>query len=92
MTRTQPSNPVSGKPAEGDSKQDVIITWEAGLMRTIQDLTGPPCHWYEMDGEGGKLNIAGNRLIVRQSRKGHEQVVAVLEQLEMAADDAAEEQ
>ena len=73
-------------------QQDAVITWEAGLMQTIQDLTAPPCHWYEIDGEGGKLTIAGNRLIVRQSRKGHEQVVAVLEQLEMAADDAAEEQ
>ena len=34
----------------------------------------------------GKMSIAGNRLIVRQSRRGHEQVVAVLEQLDMAAE------
>ena len=68
------------------------ISQEAGLIQTIQDLTLSSCHWFEIDGEGGKLSIARNRLIVRQSRKGHEQVVAVLEQLEMAADDAAEEQ
>ena len=92
LTKTQSSHPEPQKPAEDGSKPGVVITWESGLIQTIQDLTGPPCHWIELDGEGGKLSIAGNRLIVRQSRKGHEQVVAVLEQLEMAADDAAEEQ
>ena len=92
VTKTQSSNPEPRKPEEDGSKQDVIITWEAGLIQTIQDLTGPPCRWFDIDGEGGKLSIAGNRLIVRQSRKGHQQVMAVLEQLEMAADDAAEEQ
>ena len=87
--KTRPSKPQPEKSEVEQVKQDVIITWEAGLIRTIQDLTAPPCRWFEIDGEGGKLSIAGNRLIVRQSRKGHEQVVAVLEQLEMAADDAA---
>jgi len=37
------------------------------------------------------MNVAGNRLLVRQTRTGHEQVVAVLEQLEMAAEDIAAE-
>ena len=90
--KTRPSKPQPEESMTQQAKQEAVITWEAGLIRTIQDLTGPPCHWFEIDGEGGKLSIAGNRLIVRQSRKGHEQVVAVLEQLEMAADDAAEEQ
>ena len=92
VTTTQPSNPEPRKPNDDGSKREGIITWEAGLIQTIQDLTGPPCHWFDIDGDGGKLSIAGNRLIVRQSRKGHQQVMAVLEQLEMAADDAAEEQ
>ena len=92
VTKRQSSHPEPRKPEEDESRQEVIITWEAGLIRTMQDLTGPPCRWFEIDGEGGKLSIAGNRLIVRQSRKGHEQVVAVLEQLEMAAEDGAEEQ
>lgn len=91
VTRTQSSHPAPRTPAEDGSGQGVVISWESGLIQTVQDLTGPPCHWIETDGEGGRMSVAGNRLIVRQSRKGHEQVVAVLEQLEMAADDAAEE-
>ncbi len=90
--KTRPSKPQPEKSEVEQVKQDVIITWESGLIRTIQDLTGSPCRWFDVDGEGGRMSIAGNRLIVRQSRKGHEQVVAVLEQLELAADDAAEEQ
>lgn len=68
------------------------VSWETGLMATIVDLTSPPCQWYDVNGEGGKLSVAGNRLIVRQSRKGHEQVVAVLEQLELATEDVTNEQ
>ncbi|MEJ7590265.1 MAG: hypothetical protein WKF77_01835 [Planctomycetaceae bacterium] len=90
--KTQPSKPQPEESESAHAKQESVITWEAGLIQTIQDLTAPPCRWFDIDGEGGELSIAGNRLLVRQSRKGHEQVVAVLEQLEMAADDAAEEQ
>jgi len=89
--KTLPSKPQHDESESANKKQVSVITWEAGLLQTIQEMTGPPCHWFDIDGEGGRLTIAGNRLIVRQSRKGHEQVVAVLEQLEMAADDAAEE-
>jgi hypothetical protein len=90
--KTLPSKPQPDVAESANAKQESVITWEAGLLQTIQEMTGPPCRWHDMDGEGGRLTIAGNRLIVRQSRNGHEQVVAVLEQLEMAADDAAEEQ
>jgi len=89
--KTLPSKPQPDESESANKKQVSVITWEAGLLQTIQEMTGPPCRWFDNDGEGGRLTIAGNRLIVRQSRKGHEQVVAVLEQLEMAADDAAEE-
>ncbi len=61
-------------------------TWDNALIDTIQLMTQPVCHWYNLDGEGGRLFVAGNRLVVRQSRKGHEQVVLVLEQLKMASD------
>lgn len=90
--KTLPSKPQPDVAESANAKQESVITWEAGLLQTIQEMTGPPCRWHDMDGEGGRLTIAGNRLIVRQSRNGHEQVVAVLEQLELAADDAAEEQ
>lgn len=91
LQKTSPSKPDTHKSKTDDTDQQIIVTWEAGLMQTIQDMTGPPIVWYEIDGEGGKMSVAGNRLLVRQSRKGHEQVVAVLEQLEMAAEDAAAE-
>jgi len=98
-TPTEPQNkttqPSKQEPEESNavpSKKEFVISWEGALMSTIMDMTAPPCHWFDLDGEGGRMSIAGNRLIVRQSRKGHEQVVAVLEQLEMAAEDAAEEE
>lgn len=87
--KTGPSKPQTRTSGSEQPEQDAVMTWEEGLLRTIQDLTAPPCLWFEFDGEGGKMSIAGNRLIVRQSRKGHEQVVAVLEQLELAAEDIA---
>ena len=61
-------------------------------MQTILKMSGRQCHWYDIDGEGGSMKIAGRRLIVRQSRSGHEQVVAVLEQLELAAEDMVEDE
>ena len=70
-----------------EARQPQVITWEAGLMSTVKDMSSPSCRWYDMDGENGKMGVASHRLLVRQSRKGHEQVVEVLEQLEMAADD-----
>lgn len=91
--RTKKSGPSKKQANESDpdlQKQEAILTWEAGLLQTVQDLSSPQCQWFDVDGQGGRLSIAGNRLIVRQNRKGHEQVVAVLEQLEMAADDIVE--
>jgi hypothetical protein len=91
-TKTQPSKPKAEvTQTEGPADEIPVITWESGLLQTIQEMTSPPCRWHDMDGEGGKMSIAGNRLIVRQSRNGHEQVVAVLEQLELAAEDVASE-
>ena len=89
---TVPSKPEPQKSHVESSNKESIVQWEDGLINTIMDMTSPQCHWFDVDGEGGRMSVAGNRLIVRQSRKGHEQVVAVLEQLEMAADDAAEEE
>jgi len=69
-----------------------MVSWESHIMQAIQDFTMPRARWFRVDGEGGHFNIAGNRLIVLQSRRGHEQVVDVLEQLELAAEDATNEQ
>ncbi len=91
LEKTLPSKPANSSSSADNANQQQVITWEAGLMSTVKDMSSPPCRWYDLDGEGGRMNVAGNRLLVRQSRKGHEQVVAVLEQLEMAAEDIAEE-
>ena len=91
LEKTLPSKPETRVSTTDEAKQQQVITWEAGLMSTVKDMSSPPCRWYDVDGEGGRISVAGNRLLVRQSRKGHEQVVAVLEQLEMAAEDIAAE-
>lgn len=74
------------------SRSGTVMSWEGHLTQTLLELTQQQCHWYDFDGEGGQMNIFGNRLIVRQSRKGHEHVVAVLEQLELAVQDLDEEE
>ncbi len=90
--KTSSSSTFPKQSTEEESNNHSSVSWETGLISTIVDLTSPQCSWYDIDGEGGKLSLAGNRLLVRQSRRGHEQVVAVLEQLELAAEDATNEQ
>ena len=67
-------------------------TWELGVTEMIQKLTSPTCHWTSPDVDGGQMSVIENRLLVRHNRDAHEQVVAVLEQLEMAAEDAVNEE
>ena len=66
-------------------------TWELGVTEMIQKLTSPTCHWTSPDVDGGQMSVIENRLLVRHNRDAHKQVVAVLEQMEMAADDAVSE-
>lgn len=91
-TETPSSDTVDTKTTTKSSSSGPMLSWEDRLMETILNFTQSTCRWYKNDGEGGHLNIAGNRLIVRQSRSGHEQVVAVLEQLELAVQDMDEEE
>jgi hypothetical protein len=88
-----PSKPENSGPIDEEAPrlQGGFGGWGTNLYDTVQSMSSPPCRWFDIDGEGGRLSVAGNRLLVRQSRKGHEAVVAVLEQLEMAAEDAAAE-
>ena len=96
-TMTEPSRPERQPQSQPEASQtlssqpDATVAWGTGLTQFVQEMSSPPCRWYDIDGEGGTMRVAGTRLFVRQSRKGHEQVLAVLEQLELAADDAAEE-
>jgi hypothetical protein len=52
------------------------------LMQSIVDLSAPPCRWYEIDGEGGRLIVVGNRLLVRQSRDGHLIIAKIIAEFE----------
>ena len=88
---TRSLKPETSRPNTDEAKQQQGMIWGYGLIATITDMSSPPCRWFDTDGEGGRMSVAGNRLLVRQSRKGHQAVVDVLEQLEMAAEDAAVE-
>lgn len=57
-------------------------TWQRCLIIEIQSLTVPPCQWFLAGGEFGTMSVVGHRLIVQQTRSGHEAVVEVLESLE----------
>ena len=58
---------------------------EAALLELIISMTSPPHQWYDIDGEGGRISITGNMMMVRQSLRGHRAVVEVLELLEEGA-------
>ena len=66
------------------------LTWEYGLMQVVMEMTSPPCLWIQNGFEIGTLAVVGNRLIVRQTRAGHEAVIEVLDELEDAAAEAAD--
>ncbi|MEP3479571.1 MAG: RNA polymerase sigma factor [Fuerstiella sp.] len=48
------------------------------LIQLVRDMTSPPCLWLDMDGQGGAISITGNSLVVRQSRRGHDEIVKLL--------------
>ena len=82
----------TGRPGRSavDSTIPLTLTWEYGLMQVVMEMTSPPCLWVQNGDEIGTLAVAGNRLIVRQTRVGHEAVIEVLDALEDAAAEAAE--
>ncbi len=80
---------VGGGMAGGDSStpaESVMIqnTWQRCLINEIQSLTTPPCQWQVNGDDFGTMSVVGDRLIVQQTRSGHEKVVEVLEELELA--------
>ena len=60
-------------------------TWEGNVVRAIIDLTSPPCLWVQNGDQIGTMVVVGNRLVVRQTRKGQQLVSEAIEQLEEAA-------
>ena len=55
------------------------------IYQTICEMTSPPVFWLQYGDEIGTMVVAGNHLIVRQTRIGHEAVIEVLERLKLAA-------
>lgn len=51
------------------------------LAQWVMDSTAPPARWFNIDGEGGRLNFHNQLLIVRQSRRAHLAISDLLEQL-----------
>ena len=58
---------------------------QAPIYQSVMDLTSPPALWIQNGDEIGSMIIAGNHLIVRQTRTAHEQIVEVVERLKLAA-------
>lgn len=70
--------------------QKTVTIHFSGLTETIYEMSSPPCNWIQNGDDIGSMSVAGNRLLVYQTRIGHEKVVEVLEELELAAEEAAE--
>ncbi|MFO1001228.1 MAG: sigma-70 family RNA polymerase sigma factor [Planctomycetaceae bacterium] len=66
-------------------------TWEANVVQAIVELTSPPCRWVQTGDEIGTMVVVGNRLVVRQTRKGQQLVSEAIEQLEEAAKSRAQQ-
>ena len=64
--------------------QNLEWTWQSSLIDLIQSISSPLSRWYNIDGEGGKLKVVNERLVVLQSRPGHEEVADILDQLTLS--------
>ncbi len=81
-----PSTPQARHPTSMAQIDKPVPLDDSSLLMIVQDMTGPPARWFDIDGEGGRLHVAGNRLLVRQSRSAHQAIVEVPQHLEMAAE------
>ena len=56
------------------------------LAMWVMESSAPPARWFEIDGEGGRLQVHNRMLIVRQSRRAHLAISDLLEQLTERSD------
>ena len=65
------------------------VTWQECLMKMVQELTSPVASWTEVD--EAYIKVIEDRLIIRQTREGHEVVADLLDQLtvSLTSSDAA---
>jgi len=79
--------PFTGRSSgKGDSASTSQLPTSQQLVQWVMDSTAPPARWFEIDGEGGRLNIHNRLLIVRQSRRAHLAISDLLEQLTERSD------
>jgi hypothetical protein len=58
---------------------------QGGVLTSVMELSAPPALWIQNGDDIGSMVIAGNHLIVRQTRSGHEAVTEIIERLKLAA-------
>ena len=67
------------------SRQTPLFDSPQSLMQAVLDLSAPPCRWFEIDGEGGRIVVAGNRMLIRQTRTGHLLIGRIIAEMQAAA-------
>lgn len=89
---TQQSGPVFPYPGQSQSQgktrpsNSSQLPTSQQLAQWVIDSTASPARWFEIDGEGGRLNIHNRLLIVRQSHRAHLAISDLLEQLTECSD------
>ncbi len=73
---------TSGNPkAEGRTSSNSSLPTSRQIEQWIVDATSPPARWFEIDGEGGRIQIHNRMLIIRQSLHAHLAISDLLEQI-----------
>ena len=74
--------PNSGsRQSEGQTSSKPTLPSSRQIAQWIVDSTAPPARWFEIDGEGGRLQIHNRMLIIRQSGRAHLAISDLLEQI-----------
>lgn len=76
-----PQSTSGSRRAEGRNPPNSSPPSSRQIAQWVVDATSPPARWFEMDGEGGRLQIYNRMLIVRQSRRAHLAISDLLEQI-----------
>lgn len=79
LVAPQPTS--SSRQAEGHTSSKPTLPSSRQIAQWIVDATSPPARWFDIDGEGGRLQIHNRMLIVRHSRRAHLAISDLLEQI-----------
>ncbi len=87
-----PHSGVAGRPFTGmspskvDSNSNSQLPSSQQLAQWVMESSAPPARWFELDGEGGRLQVHNRMLIVRQSHRVHLAISDLLEQITERSD------